>query len=405
MKTIIKVFSVDMIAKLVTTIITVILIREMTESAYANYSVILAIANIFNQIAISSLGKMYIVDNERLGGCDKTILLLEILLACFITVLFCIIQPTIKRNMFSVFIFMVATCIFGYARTVYQQQCRFKIYTLLEIVRVSVFAVFIIGIYIISISNLSAASVIFFQSISLGTAMIFLTEKKSKIKWHSSLEIKKTISFICEKEQLYLLLYAVLMAVLLQLDVLSLKAWSTDYNVSAYSSALKYYNMMLMLLSTVNSVLLPKISMTTNYKEIKKVYRQQDILSIVLLLGVALAIIIAPTILPAIDGGKYPDAIIVFQILSVSALLSFWGSPYNNLLIKEKKYLGICIRFLFGIIVSITGNYILIPSMGAKGTAIVALVSYGLVNISSRIQAKHIINIKIKESENERYSK
>ena len=82
----------------------------------------------------------------------------------------------------------------------------------------------------------------------------------------------------------------------------------------------------------------------------------------------------------------------------MSALLSFWGSPYNNVLIKEKKYFSICVRFIIGIIVAIAGNYILIPRMGVNGTAIVTLTSYGIVNLSSRVHAKMIINQRIKEA-------
>ena len=186
------------------------------------------------------------------------------------------------------------------------------------------------------------------------------------------------------------------MAILLQIDVLALKTWSTDYDVSTYASAFKYYNMMLLLLNTVNSVLLPKISSEENYYNISKMYKQQDILSIALLVGIVIAIVIAPCVLPIIDGGKYPEAIGVFRILCISAIISFWGSPYNNLLIKEKKYLSICTRFIIGIIVAIAGNYILIPRMGVNGTAISTLISYGIVNLSSRVHAKMIIKEKIR---------
>lgn len=398
MKTIFKVFSADMVAKFVAMITTILLIRYMSDTNYATYTIFIASTNIFNQIAISSFGKMYIVDHDSLEGKESTLLFVEMILSVLIAGVFWLIQPVVRSNIFALVLLMVSTCVFGYARVIYQQQCKFKIYTILEIMRVISFMAMIVGCYYIVNAELSAILVIIFQTVSLVICIPFLNKKKTKIVLFKKPKFKPFFEYLLQKEQIYLFVYAALMAVLLQIDVLALKTWSTDYNVSAYSSALKYYNMMLLLLNTVNSVLLPKISSEEDYEKIKKMYKQQDIMSFVLLAGIIAAIIIAPYILPIIDGGKYPEAIVVFRILCISAILSFWGSPYNNLLIKEKKYFSICIRFGLGIVVAIVGNYILIPTVGVNGTAIITLTSYGIVNLSSRIHAKMIINKKIKEA-------
>ena len=386
-----------MVAKLIAMVTTILLIRSMSDTNYAVYTIFVASTNIFNQIAISSFGKMYIVDYSVLKGKESTLLFIEILLSVIITGVFWFIQPAVRSNIFLLILLMVSTCIFAYSRILYQQQCRFKMYVILEIIRVTSFLVLVIGGYLCKKNDLSAISVIIFQTISLISCIPFLTRKKIKIHLFRKPDFRPIFDFLFKKEQLYLFAYAALMAVLLQVDVLALKTWSSDYNVSAYSSALKYYNMMLLFLNTVNSVLLPKISSEENYLKIRKMYRQQDMLSLVLFVGVGIAMWIAPYLLPIIDGGKYPESIGVFRILCISAILSFWGSPYNNLLIKEKKYLSICSRFTIGIIIAILGNYILIPRFGSVGTAIITMTSYGIVNISSRIHAKIIINAKIKE--------
>lgn len=399
MKTIFKVFSADLFAKLITMLTTILLIRVMTAHDYADYTVFVAIVNIFSQIAISSFGKMYIVDYEKMKGCESTILLIELLLSGAIVFAFLFLQPVVRDNIWGLCLLMVTTCIFGYARVVFQQQCKFGIYTLLEIIRVLLFLMMIGGCFLNKNVKVTASLVIGFQCLSLASAMPSLIKKISGIKWIEPIRVRKVFTFILQKDQVALFVYAALLAILLQIDVLVLKTRSTDYYVSAYSSALKYYNMMLMLLTTVNSVLLPKISMTEDYREIKKMYRQQDILAVVLLVGIIFAVVIAPFILPILDGGKYPESIGVFRILCFSALVSFWGAPYNNLLIKEKRYFSICIRFAAGIVIAILGNYFLIPVMGVNGTAIVTLVSYGSVNISSRIHAKKIIEKRLREQE------
>ena len=68
MKTIFKVFSADMAAKIIAMITTILLIRYMSDTNYAAYTIFVASTNIFNQIAISSFGKMYIVDHNSLEG-------------------------------------------------------------------------------------------------------------------------------------------------------------------------------------------------------------------------------------------------------------------------------------------------------------------------------------------------
>ncbi|ARD65235.1 polysaccharide biosynthesis C-terminal domain-containing protein [Eubacterium limosum] len=396
MKTILKVFSADMAAKFVAMITTILLIRYMSDHNYADYTIFVASTNIFNQIAISSFGKMYIVDHASLKGKESTLLSIEMSLSIFITGMFWIIQPVVRSNVFALVLLMISTCVFGYARVIYQQQCKFKVYTILEIIRVASFLALVFTCHYFAKTELSAFVVIIFQTISLALCIPFLSQRRTNITIFQKLDFKSLFKFLLQKEQLYLFVYAALMAILLQIDVLALKTWSTDYDVSTYASAFKYYNMMLLLLNTVNSVLLPKISSEENYYNISKMYKQQDILSIALLVGIVIAIVIAPCVLPIIDGGKYPEAIGVFRILCISAIISFWGSPYNNLLIKEKKYLSICTRFIIGIIVAIAGNYILIPRMGVNGTAISTLISYGIVNLSSRVHAKMIIKEKIR---------
>ena len=397
MKTIIKVFSGDLVAKMITMVTTILLIRVMSEYAYSQYTVIVAVTNIFNQIVISSFGKIYIVDNDSLKGAESTLLFLEVVLSLLIALVFLFVQPSIRNNRTDLLFLMFATCIFSYTRVIFQQKCKFAIFTFLEIFRVLIFFIAIGIIVFVYKMQMTVSTVIFFQGCSLVSAMLLLPQKISGLNWRQPIRIKQIMSALLKKEQIYLLVYATLMAVLLQIDILALKTYTSDYYVSAYSSALKYYNMMLMLLSTVNSVLLPKISMEDDYTEIRQIYCQQDKLSLVLLCGVIAAILLAPFVLPIIDGGKYPESIGVFRILCVSALISFWSSPYNNLLIKEKRYFSICIRFAMGIIVSLLGNYILIPLWGINGTALVTLCSYGIVNISSRVHAKHIINKKIRE--------
>lgn len=398
MNILLKVFLVDILAKLVVMTSTILLIRNMSDTHYSTYTIFMACTNIFSQIAIGSFSKMYIVDYSYLKNKKSTLLLFEIILAVFIAIVFVFIQPVVRSNVSALLLLMVSTTLFSFIRVLFQQQCNFKIFTLLEIIRVTLFAVLLLGSVYMLRYKLSAINVIAFYTASLCFPLLFLCPKYLGLNLFSKIDCRYVLKYMLVKEQMYLFIYSTLMAVLLQIDVLTLKIWSTDYNVSTYSSALKYYYMMLLPLNTINSVLLPQISFEDDYPKIQKVFKQQDKLSLIVLAGIIFSIIIAPYVLPIIDGGKYPGSINVFRVLSLSAILSFWGSPYNNLLIKEREYGSLCMRFFIGIILAILGNYILIPKLGVDGTAVVTLLTYGLVNISSRIHAKLIIKRKINEA-------
>lgn len=393
MITIFKVFFVDIFSKFISMITTILLIREMNEYFYANYIFLVTITNIFSQIVISSFGKLYIVDYKNFKNLENTLLLLEIFLSIQIILLFYYFQPSIKNSLLELFLLMISTAIFNFIRILYQQQCKFSIFSLLEIIRVFLFFI----LTLIFKFKLTTSNVIYFQIISLLSSILFIFYKKNRVNLINKINLKKVLKLLLKKEQMYLFVYAILMAILLQLDILLLKKYTTNYSLAVYSSAIKYYNILLMFLSTVNNVLLPKITLETSYLKIKKIYKQQDIFSIIVLIGAIIAIILSPKILPLLNKGKYPEAIPVFRILCISAVISFLSSPYNNLLIKEKKYFGICLRFIIGIIISIFGNMILIPIYGVKGTAFMTLISYGFVNFSARIEARIILEKKIKE--------
>lgn len=394
MKTIFKVFSADVFAKLIAMLTTILLIRFMSTHNYADYVIFIAVSNFFSQTAISSFGKMFIVDYKILKGRETTLLLIQICLALIVTFVFCLIQPIVRTNISGLLFLMIATCFFGYGRIVFQQQCKFRLYSFIEIIRVFVFFVLLIIWYLGLKNEITSTAVVMFYAFSLICFIPLLKKKYTEIDWLQVIKFKEVLRIIFGHDQIYLFVYTALVAALTQIDVLALKTWGTDYHVATYASALKYYGMLLLLLYTIQNILLPKISLEEDYEKIKKMYQQIDVLSMFLIVGISFAFILAPILLPFIDGGKYPGSVSVFRILCISAVISFWSSPYNSFLIKEKKYFSTCIRFSIGVFIALIGNYILIPHYNVIGTALITLLSFGFSNLTSRIHAQKIINEK-----------
>ena len=95
---------------------------------------------------------------------------------------------------------------------------------------------------------------------------------------------------------------------------------------------------------------------------------------------------------------KFSDSYIIFNILALSAILSFEYSPYSNLLVKTGYFKFQLKLFCIGFIILVILNYSIIPSFGAIGVAINNLLVYFGINFSMYIKAKKIINDDIQQT-------
>lgn len=396
-KTILKVFSVDFISKVVMMLITIYLIRIMNQVDYAKYSLVLVIVNTFNSIVISSFGKIYIVDNDKYKRYEKSLLvLIAMFCVAFSIVLFWINSKSFNQvDIFFVMYFSLCNCIFSFSRIIYQSNCNFTKFSLLEIVRVFLFAILLITTFILKINNV-LYFIIVIQGFPLIIGFIILLKDYRSI-FKQKIHLLKLAQLLLSNNQILFFVYAVLMSFASQLDLILLNQYSTTYYVAAYSSGLKYYNIILMVSSTINSVMLPMISKENDYDAIKKMYKRISIMSIFLGGFVIIGLFVSPYIIPILDGGKYPEAIDVYRILSISAWISFIFAPYNNLVIKENKILSICVRNAIGIVLMIILSKNFINMLGVYGMAITSLITYAFINITGKCQANRIFKRKCKQ--------
>lgn len=396
MKLLYKVFGIDFLSKVLTAIITIMLIRKMSSTTYANYAIITSVVNLFSQIAVTSFTRFYIIEYENIKKMKFELFVIEIIFSIFVGIIFYLFQSNVKLFFYETIFLLIATSIFGYVRGVFQQLTNFKIYSLIEIIRVISFGIFILFITLFY-SNFNIQIIVILQGLSLFFSLFFLIYKYPSKSFKRKFDFKLLLKKMFERQQINLFIYAILTAVLLQMDIFMLRKFSDDYAVASYAAATRYYGIMLMVLSTVNSILLPTVANLKDYLEIKRIFKEQDKLVYLFFIISFLGVVISPFMLPILDGGKYPNSIKVFQILCGSIFISFLGSPYNNILIKERKYRTISFRLLVAIFISIVGNYFLVPKYREIGTAISTLLSFGIVNLSARIHGKMIIKKKIEE--------
>jgi O-antigen/teichoic acid export membrane protein len=89
-----------------------------------------------------------------------------------------------------------------------------------------------------------------------------------------------------------------------------------------------------------------------------------------------------------VNGVQYERSFDIFVILSFGIWFSLMFSPLINILIARRDF-----RFLFllgaiGVVVSLAGNYLLVPLFGGMGAAI-SIVSYtGFINLTANFRAR-----------------
>lgn len=70
--------------------------------------------------------------------------------------------------------------------------------------------------------------------------------------------------------------------------------------------------------------------------ELEDVFRKHRKMILLFFPPVLLAIWLSQWIIPWVDARKYPDAVAVFLILAISAMIAFAFSPYVNLVMRFK---------------------------------------------------------------------
>jgi O-antigen/teichoic acid export membrane protein len=135
-----------------------------------------------------------------------------------------------------------------------------------------------------------------------------------------------------------------------------------------------------MALTAANAVLSPAAQRIRTQEHTVELRRQHGAALLLFLPVVAIAIAGAGFVIPAIDGGRYPESPAVFRILAISSLLSFAMSPALNLVLRYEDFRFLTVAAATACVLGPVLNLLLIPRFGAMGTAWSLLVSMSALN-------------------------
>ena len=87
-------------------------------------------------------------------------------------------------------------------------------------------------------------------------------------------------------------------------------------------------------------------------------------------------------------GSEYISAIPVLQILSFKAILSALQNSSGQLIIVDGKQKWAVLRNVFGLVMCVVGNYILIPRYGIVGSAWATLITLSFTGVFGNLIIK-----------------
>ncbi|MBE2193972.1 MAG: polysaccharide biosynthesis C-terminal domain-containing protein [Anaerolinea sp.] len=391
MRHIVQVLTFDAGSKIVSGLVSFLLIRFMADSEYAKYTFALSITAVVIGTLASSFNRIYIVGFQHLNleKRSASFLSLQIIGVFVMTILLSPLAVDVGHEYWVILILILATLFTEYVRSIFQQEMRFLRYSLIDTARTLLFCMGLLLVILVLKLQPHAVEVILLQA---GAAMVvFFTAFGKSFALKEMLQLGKALNLarsIIQGPYRHLFIYFLLLAFFSQLDVFMLKVMGTNFQLATYGSAFRYYTILIMALNSIHAVLLPVIQTATTIRDLDRIYHNNFRLLRVVVPTLFIGAWAAQWIIPWIDKGRYPEAITVFQILAASAGVSLAFSPHVNVVMRFEDFKFLVLVIALGLVLSIGLNVVLIPAFGASGTAVATLASFAFVNGMIYIRAR-----------------
>lgn len=196
------------------------------------------------------------------------------------------------------------------------------------------------------------------------------------------------IDFSAGKEFLavsaWLILYSVATQLYNQANITMLASFGSTQAVAEFGVASKYFNMVLLFLPPIKTVLrvrMSKAEMTESTEKQRefaiKWFKKTTVPFVAV---VVVCCIGAQLVFPFLNGEGYNAAIPMFQILCINALSAYAFAPASALIMSLNRYgLQFAIA-VASLAINLVGNYLLIPLYGGVGTSIATTISQIALN-------------------------
>jgi O-antigen/teichoic acid export membrane protein len=179
----------------------------------------------------------------------------------------------------------------------------------------------------------------------------------------------------------WLIAYFVVLAAFSRLDVVMLSRYSSEVELANYGVAFNYYSMALLLLGSIHAVLRPKFSRIEMQNGDKQTRFLSTWLHNSIWVGVPamLFIFFGKPIFLFINGIQYERSFTILCVLTIGFWLSLMFSPLVNILMSRKNFRFLFILAVIAFVINLTANYVGVRIGGGVGAAIAVVLSHNIV--------------------------
>ena len=398
MKNVAQVLAFDIASKMLLGTLSILYIRVMDFVEFSYFVLSLSIATLIGQIFSSSFNRIYVLGFKHLN-LDQSIIPYVLIQIFMVTLICSLVLPFINLPLIvllSILFFSLSYTLLEVSKSIYQQQQRFIKYSAVEFSRA-----IIVSTLILFLIWRMGGKLLSWQALTihaLGMAIVFLIVSiiinfSGNAFNASKYNIGELFKQIVLGRYRFLFGYFIILSLFSQLDVLMLWYIADNIELSTYGSAFRYYGLLSLVLGAVHIVLLPTIQNADYGGELKLIFKSHQKIIWLFIPILMLSAIISAYILPWVDQGKYPDAVLVFRILCVSALISLAFSPHVNWLMRSNKFKFLFILICSASVLNFLLNSVLIPIYGAEGAAFATMISSAFVTIPIYLYSRKLLQI------------
>lgn len=264
-----------------------------------------------------------------------------------------------------------------------QSQENFKVYNTANIVRPILIFIPIFLLFIFNILTLESIAISIFVSQLLFSCIFLYTIFRNKnIKYSNAVSTDSFLKYL--EENKFLILYFIFLELFSQFDILMLSKYSSEYELSNYGVAFKYYSIGLLLLGSIHTVLLPKMSKEACCGTLKQKQFAISWIKKSYMLGLAIfiAYFLCKYVYIQVNGPDYIYSYWILFVFCFSILQGLVFSPFANIIIANKDYIFLSSVAFIALLFNFFSNLLVVKNYGAIGVAIVTTITHTIINIS-----------------------
>jgi O-antigen/teichoic acid export membrane protein len=193
------------------------------------------------------------------------------------------------------------------------------------------------------------------------------------------------------REERSLTAYYVAAAGFAYVDILVAGALLGARQIATLGATLRYVSLVLGAFPALNAILKVR---TSQMDVIDSSARQRELLqrwmrrmAAPCVAAYAIGVVAAPSLIPLVDGGRYPGSHEAFQVYLLTALAAYLTAPAANLLITQLRSTWLARTLTIALVVNLVGDVVAARPFGVIGIAVVSTSVYVLVEGATVIAA------------------